>query len=105
MLYTTSDTLTAATLDNVQVGTHVLVKVGSGTTLRPAIVEGFGTKAAYKGGHRYPSVKAVFSWANGRVTHGRPFGAPSEGDVSGMWLAPEPHSPATVEILTNAAVA
>jgi hypothetical protein len=103
--------MTIATMENVEIGTEVLVKVGSGSVLRPGIVEGFGTRSAYRGAPKKPAVKVGFIWANGRVTHGRVFGivvneaAILFPDHAQVFVSPEPHPAAIVEALTNPAVA
>lgn len=100
--------LTNATPENTEIGTHVLVKVGSGTVLRPGIVEGFAMRASRYQGEKVPAVKVGFLWANGRVTHGRIFGSCQREDgrvFFSTMLAPEPHPSAVVDVLTNPAVA
>lgn len=103
------ENLTLATPENTEVGTHVLVKVGSGDVLRPGIIERFAMRA------KVPAVAIAFVWANGRVTHGRIFGSgerlatEQDGGTGRVFfstfLAPEPHPADTVDVLTNPAVA
>jgi hypothetical protein len=100
-MFTTADTLTQATRDNTEVGTHVLVKVGSGSTLRPAIVERLTFVEMKSPSHRRPAAAIGFSWANGRVTHGRIFATDraTHQTLVNVWLAPEPHSPLFLDFL------
>ena len=101
--------LTRAGVHNVEPGTHVLVHVGSGDVLRPAIVDRLTTTRGPKWATDRtprPTVLVSFVWANGRVTHGRVFGtARDTGENFGVYLAPEPHTPATVAMINEDEVA